>query len=72
MKTHLIHPERCKGCGYCIAFCPKKVLFASKSQINEKGYAPVEQAADGCIYCGICYAVCPDYVFEIEKEGGSA
>ncbi|MGQ9796798.1 4Fe-4S binding protein [Desulfosoma sp.] len=31
--------DRCKGCGYCIAFCPRDVLQESK-RFNAKGYHP--------------------------------
>ena len=26
LKAHLIERDWCKGCGICVAFCPKKVL----------------------------------------------
>ena len=67
MKGILIHSERCKGCGYCVHFCPKSALSVS-GEINEKGYAPVQVDAEKCVACGICYIMCPDYVFEVEKE----
>ena len=35
-----IHIERCKGCGICVAFCPKKVLAVNEIEkveiVNEK------------------------------------
>ena len=31
--------ERCKGCGFCVEFCPTHVLALS-SAFNSKGYHP--------------------------------
>ena len=31
--------ERCKACGFCVEFCPTKVLALS-SAFNSKGYHP--------------------------------
>lgn len=55
-------PNRCKGCKFCIEFCPKHVLDYSE-EINEKGYHfPV--VAKGkeaeCIHCRFCDLVCPE------------
>ena len=55
-------PERCKGCGYCMAFCPEQVLVAS-ARINAKGYHYPEVAEGkemSCVHCGFCNLVCPD------------
>ena len=66
--------ERCKGCGYCIEFCPQRVLDISQD-INAKGYHyPVvpKDLKDGCTHCGFCNLVCPDmaiYTEEIEEKG---
>lgn len=59
-------PERCKSCGYCIKFCPKKVL-ALGTKVNSKGYEYVETVNDGCIGCCICGRVCPDGAIEVYK-----
>ena len=32
--------DRCKGCGYCIEFCPKKILEFS-TRFNQKGTIPL-------------------------------
>ncbi|MDR2157184.1 MAG: 4Fe-4S binding protein [Clostridiales Family XIII bacterium] len=61
-----IHQDRCKACGFCIHFCPRQVLGASKTTINGKGFAPVEAVRGGCIECGVCHTVCPDCVFELD------
>lgn len=68
MNQIIIHTERCKGCGYCVHFCPKGALSVS-AQINEKGYNPVAVDESRCVLCGVCYNVCPDYVFEVTREG---
>ena len=61
--------ERCKGCGFCIEFCPKRVLeFSSES--NAKGYRiPQPVRADKCILCGFCSMYCPDFaIYQIEND----
>jgi len=60
--------ERCKGCGFCIAFCPKKVLVFSK-EYNEKGYhIPLVKNPQDCIGCNLCGFYCPDFAIWGEKE----
>lgn len=45
----------CKGCGICVAFCPKKVLGLNK-------LLKVEMLdRENCIKCGQCEMRCPDY-----------
>ncbi len=56
--------NRCKGCGYCIKFCPKNAIRFTLTA-NAKGYNVIEVDHEKCICCGSCYRVCPDYVFEI-------
>lgn len=63
--------ERCKGCGFCIEFCPKKVLeFSSES--NAKGYRiPNAKYPDKCILCGFCSMYCPDFaIYQIRQAHG--
>lgn len=53
--------ERCKGCNFCIEFCPRNVL-AQSSEFNEKGYHPPYVAnPDECTNCQMCYMVCPEF-----------
>lgn len=56
-----ITPERCKGCGYCVAFCPTSVL-ALADTFNKKGYhPPVVVDEEACTGCGLCGMYCPDF-----------
>lgn len=59
--------ERCKGCGLCIASCPKKILDFSP-EFNAAGYHPVMCIDETqCIGCAICARTCPDIVIEVYK-----
>jgi 2-oxoglutarate ferredoxin oxidoreductase subunit delta len=66
--VHIVE-ERCKGCGYCIAFCPKGVLELS-TRFNVKGYhPPVVGKPEECVNCHYCEIICPDFaIFSVEAE----
>ncbi len=67
------HAERCKGCGLCVAICPKKIV-SMDHPVNSKGYAPAGvENEEACIGCASCAVMCPDGAIEIyQTEGGSA
>jgi 2-oxoglutarate ferredoxin oxidoreductase subunit delta len=60
---------RCKGCGFCIEFCPNGCLRESRA-FNEKGYHPPELAfqADDCVDCGLCTLICPEFAIFTEMK----
>jgi len=70
--VHLI-AERCKGCGFCVEFCPRKILFMSP-RTNTKGYRLPEITDDShCLNCGLCMLLCPDFAIYVEEaDVGSA
>ncbi len=53
--------ERCKGCSYCVAFCPTSVLEMAP-EFNAKGYH-YPKMSDGrdCSGCDLCGMYCPDF-----------
>lgn len=55
----VINTEWCKGCGICVAFCPKQVLALNR---NDKAEAVRYQ--DGTA-CRMCEWRCPDLAIEI-------
>ncbi|HOD16993.1 MAG TPA: 4Fe-4S binding protein [Spirochaetota bacterium] len=64
----VIDVEMCKGCGLCIAYCPKKVLVESE-HLNKTGYHFAEPCdLDQCTGCLICTLVCPEVVIEVYDE----
>jgi len=53
--------DRCKGCNFCIEFCPNGVLVESRA-FNRKGYHPPEiRERRECNNCGICEVICPEF-----------
>lgn len=63
-----IDKERCKGCGYCVEYCPRKVLQTS-TELSPKGYQLVEvKDADKCVGCGFCEVICPEFAIKVSKD----
>jgi 2-oxoglutarate ferredoxin oxidoreductase subunit delta len=62
LKEHVISRERCKGCGICVHFCPKKVL-----EMDEHDKAIAARPED-CIVCMMCELRCPDLAIQVIAE----
>jgi 2-oxoglutarate ferredoxin oxidoreductase subunit delta len=50
----IVEKDLCKGCGICVAFCPKNVLEIKDNKVNIHDI-------DSCIQCGLCELRCPDF-----------
>ena len=59
--------QNCKGCGLCVAACPKKILRLG-SVSNNKGYYVVECTdPEACVGCAAGAHMCPDSILEVER-----
>jgi 2-oxoglutarate ferredoxin oxidoreductase subunit delta len=59
--------ERCEACGFCVEFCPTKVLALS-SAFNSKGYHPPHVIApEKCSGCDLCGMDCPDFAIHGQR-----
>lgn len=61
--------DRCKGCSYCIEFCPRKV-FEQGKRMNKIGVHPPRiKDSSLCVGCGVCEEICPDFaIFLVDKH----
>jgi 2-oxoglutarate ferredoxin oxidoreductase subunit delta len=78
----VINRDRCKGCGFCVEFCPTEAL-AMSGEMNAKGYL-LPEVADGymlpevadegkCLGCGLCEVICPDFgILVVSQDGEGA
>jgi len=58
----------CKGCGFCIEFCPVDALEESE-ELNTKGVHPPKlKSEDICIGCGLCEMICPDFAIYLNQK----
>ena len=59
--TVYVEVERCKGCGFCVEFCPTHALDLDAG-FNKKGYhPPVLAREEDCTGCDLCGLYCPDF-----------
>jgi 2-oxoglutarate ferredoxin oxidoreductase subunit delta len=65
--------DRCKGCGFCVEYCPRDVLQLSRG-FNRKGYHPPVAVKKGaCLNCGLCEMICPEFaIFSVDLEAALA
>lgn len=69
-----INKSWCKGCGFCVEYCPKDVLVMS-DEYNAKGYhPPLVKSQDDCHHCRLCEIICPEFTIYVtpaneEKQG---
>lgn len=59
VKQHIVDRLWCKGCGICVAFCPKNVL-----ELDHKDKA-IAARKEQCIACRLCELRCPDLAIEV-------
>lgn len=69
-----INKDHCKGCGFCVEYCPKDVLEMSE-EFNVKGYhPPYVKNEEDCLYCQLCETICPEFAIFVtlreEEEKG--
>lgn len=59
--------DHCKGCEFCVEYCPRDVL-AMAEHFNRKGYHPPQVVKEGaCLNCNLCETICPEYaIFTVE------
>ncbi|MBA1337100.1 MAG: hypothetical protein HPY66_3536 [Firmicutes bacterium] len=60
-KGLVIKPDWCKGCGICVAFCPKDVLKMENNKVTIAN-------GDACNGCGLCELRCPDFAIYLEED----
>lgn len=60
MKKLVFEASWCKGCGICVAFCPKKALELSGGKVKLRD-------DNSCVLCGQCELRCPDYAIYLEE-----
>ena len=67
-EVHILR-ERCKGCAFCVEYCPNDILVLS-SDFNSKGYhPPVVAEPEDCVHCQLCEMLCPEFaIFCVLKE----
>ena len=65
LKGLEVFPAWCKGCGICVAFCPRETLALEEGRV-------VVARPDSCVGCRLCEKLCPDYaIYFAAKEAGN-
>jgi 2-oxoglutarate ferredoxin oxidoreductase subunit delta len=69
-ELHIL-TDRCKGCMFCVEYCPRDVLEMAED-FNAKGYHyPVAENDPACVNCRLCEMLCPEFAIfclEVKEE----
>lgn len=62
--------DRCKGCGFCVDFCPTDILRMTEA-LNRKGYHYPEVVENSeCVNCKLCELLCPEFsIYSLPLNG---
>lgn len=61
-----INEKLCKGCGYCVKYCPQNCIVIPGDRYTPQGYLlPVFAEKDKCTACNICGWLCPDMAIDV-------
>jgi 2-oxoglutarate ferredoxin oxidoreductase subunit delta len=65
----IVERDRCKGCAFCVEFCPFDALSLEEGY-NAKGYHPPFLAKpEVCNGCDLCGLYCPDFaIFGVREK----
>jgi ferredoxin len=69
----VVDPDRCTGCGRCVAICPPHVLGLANE--HPKGWGPKRAALHdepGCTACAKCVVVCPFDAISMQRVAVTA
>ncbi|MBY0576771.1 MAG: 4Fe-4S dicluster domain-containing protein [Gallionellaceae bacterium] len=62
-----INATWCKGCAFCVQFCPTNVLEMSP-EFNAKGYhPPYVKNPEACTDCKFCQLICPEFSIFVNR-----
>jgi NAD-dependent dihydropyrimidine dehydrogenase PreA subunit len=59
------NPDKCTGCGMCLAVCPHRVFEKSGGKVRIAD-------RDKCMECGACQRNCPFAAIQVEEGVGCA
>lgn len=59
--------EVCKGCGICVAACPRKILEIGAKSNKNGHFVAVCIDQTKCVGCCACAYMCPDTAVEVEN-----
>lgn len=66
-----VNENWCKGCGFCVQFCPTNVLDISP-EFNAKGYhPPYAKSPEKCHDCKYCQMICPEFSIFVTGDDDS-
>jgi len=65
--TIRINPQLCKGCGFCVRFCPAGALAMGEERNAKGDYLPA-YTSERCTACATCAQMCPEGAITIAEE----